>query len=139
MNQSVATPLKRTVAAESTNQKPRSTIRKQYEQISKTCKWWYCKITPPGYKWKPKSRTVNVETNVSMHLGTKSRTTNILEPMTLRKSTVSNTPSSSNYLAARRDILFVIDSGCSKHMTGNLNLLSNSVEQFLGTVKFGND
>ncbi|GJU54297.1 retrovirus-related pol polyprotein from transposon TNT 1-94 [Tanacetum coccineum] len=33
VNQSVATPLKRTVAAESTNQKPRSTIRKQYEQI----------------------------------------------------------------------------------------------------------
>ncbi|GJU62973.1 hypothetical protein Tco_1244808 [Tanacetum coccineum] len=31
VNQSVATPLKRTVAAESTNQKPRSTIRKQYE------------------------------------------------------------------------------------------------------------
>ncbi|GJX21168.1 retrovirus-related pol polyprotein from transposon TNT 1-94 [Tanacetum coccineum] len=37
VNQSVATPLKRTVAAESTNQKPRSIIRKQYEQISKTC------------------------------------------------------------------------------------------------------
>ncbi|GJV91371.1 hypothetical protein Tco_1539184 [Tanacetum coccineum] len=75
MNQPAATPLKRTVVAESTNQKPRSTIRKQYEQISKTCKWWYCKITPPGYKWKPKSRTVNVEPNVSMHLGTKSSVT----------------------------------------------------------------
>ncbi|GKB22420.1 putative ribonuclease H-like domain-containing protein, partial [Tanacetum coccineum] len=36
-------------------------------------------------------------------------------------------------------ILFIIDSGCSKHMTGNLKLLSNFVEQFLGTVKFGND
>ncbi|GKE58629.1 hypothetical protein Tco_1497814, partial [Tanacetum coccineum] len=33
VNQSVATSLKRTVASESTNQKPRSTIRKQYEQI----------------------------------------------------------------------------------------------------------
>ncbi|GJT87555.1 hypothetical protein Tco_1069272 [Tanacetum coccineum] len=32
MNQSVATPLKRTVASESTNQKPRSKIRKQYEE-----------------------------------------------------------------------------------------------------------
>ncbi|GJQ91051.1 retrovirus-related pol polyprotein from transposon TNT 1-94 [Tanacetum coccineum] len=112
VNQSAATPLKRTVAIESTNQKPRSIIRKQYEQISKTCKWWYCKITPPGYKWKPKSSVVNVEPNVSMHLGSKSRTTNILESMTLRKST---------------------------HMTGNLKLLSNFVEKFLGTVKFGND
>ncbi|GJW53464.1 hypothetical protein Tco_0097549 [Tanacetum coccineum] len=103
MNQSVAIALKRTVAAESTNQKPRSTIRKQYEQISMTCKWWYSKITPPGYKWKPKSRTVNVEPNVSMHLGTKSRISNISEPMTIRKSIVSNTPSSSNSFAARRD------------------------------------
>ncbi|GJU37948.1 hypothetical protein Tco_1186302 [Tanacetum coccineum] len=68
VNQSAATPLKRTVAAESTNQKPRSTIRKQYEQIR-----------------------------------TKSRTTNISKPTTLRKFTVSNTPSSSNSFAARRD------------------------------------
>ncbi|GJT27431.1 retrovirus-related pol polyprotein from transposon TNT 1-94 [Tanacetum coccineum] len=36
-------------------------------------------------------------------------------------------------------ILFIIDSGCSKHMTGNLKLLSNIVEKFLGTVKCGND
>nr|GEX71243.1 integrase, catalytic region, zinc finger, CCHC-type, peptidase aspartic, catalytic [Tanacetum cinerariifolium] len=28
---------------------------------------------------------------------------------------------------------------CSKHMTGNLKLLSNFVEKFLGTVKFKND
>ncbi|GJY13558.1 hypothetical protein Tco_0382867 [Tanacetum coccineum] len=34
VNQSTATPLKRIVAAESTNQKPRSTIKKQYEQIN---------------------------------------------------------------------------------------------------------
>ncbi|GJR29254.1 retrovirus-related pol polyprotein from transposon TNT 1-94 [Tanacetum coccineum] len=36
-------------------------------------------------------------------------------------------------------ILFIVDSRCSKHMTGNLKLLTNSVEKFLGTVKFGND
>nr|GEV56650.1 uncharacterized mitochondrial protein AtMg00810-like [Tanacetum cinerariifolium] len=36
-------------------------------------------------------------------------------------------------------ILFIIDSGCSKHMTGNLKLLTNFVEKFLGSVKFGND
>ncbi|GJT48294.1 reverse transcriptase domain-containing protein [Tanacetum coccineum] len=84
MNQSAATPFKRIIAAESTNQKPRSTIRKQYEQISKTCRWWYCKITPPGYKWKPRSPIGNVNTNVSMPLGNASRTANILEPMTPR-------------------------------------------------------
>nr|GFC58410.1 integrase, catalytic region, zinc finger, CCHC-type, peptidase aspartic, catalytic [Tanacetum cinerariifolium] len=36
-------------------------------------------------------------------------------------------------------VLFIIDSGCSKHMTENLKLLINFVEKFLGTVKFGND
>ncbi|GJR93241.1 retrovirus-related pol polyprotein from transposon TNT 1-94 [Tanacetum coccineum] len=36
-------------------------------------------------------------------------------------------------------ILFIVDSGCSKHMTGNLKLLTNFVEKFLGTVKFRND
>nr|GEW73957.1 retrovirus-related Pol polyprotein from transposon TNT 1-94 [Tanacetum cinerariifolium] len=36
-------------------------------------------------------------------------------------------------------ILFIVDSGCTKHMTGNLKLLFNFVEKFLGTVRFGND
>nr|GEX63446.1 integrase, catalytic region, zinc finger, CCHC-type, peptidase aspartic, catalytic [Tanacetum cinerariifolium] len=36
-------------------------------------------------------------------------------------------------------VLFIIDSGCSKHMTGNLKLLINFVEKFMGTVKFRND
>ncbi|GJS60234.1 retrovirus-related pol polyprotein from transposon TNT 1-94 [Tanacetum coccineum] len=36
-------------------------------------------------------------------------------------------------------ILFIVDSGCSKHMTGNLKLLTNFVEKFLGMVNFGND
>nr|GEZ09999.1 retrovirus-related Pol polyprotein from transposon TNT 1-94 [Tanacetum cinerariifolium] len=36
-------------------------------------------------------------------------------------------------------VLFIVDSGCSKHMTGNLKLLINFIEKFLGTVKFGND
>ncbi|GJR63311.1 hypothetical protein Tco_1505473 [Tanacetum coccineum] len=112
VNQFIATPLRRTVALESTNQKPRSTTRKLDEHVSKTCSWWYPKFTPSGYKWKPKSLIVNVNTNVSMPLGNESRIAIILEPMTLR---------------------------CSKHMTGNLKLLNNFVEKFLGTVKFGND
>ncbi|GKE55974.1 retrovirus-related pol polyprotein from transposon TNT 1-94, partial [Tanacetum coccineum] len=70
VNQFVAVPLKKTVTAESTNQKPRSTTKKQYIILI---------------------------------------------------------------------ILFIIDFGCSKHMTGNLKLLSNFVEKFLGTMKYGND
>nr|GEX32120.1 integrase, catalytic region, zinc finger, CCHC-type, peptidase aspartic, catalytic [Tanacetum cinerariifolium] len=36
-------------------------------------------------------------------------------------------------------ILFVVDFGCTKHMTGNLKLFCNFVEKFLGTIRFGND
>nr|GEZ31568.1 hypothetical protein [Tanacetum cinerariifolium] len=65
---SVAKPLKKTVASES-NQKPRNNTRKLYERVSKTCSWWYPKFTPSGYKWKPKSGQENVNPNVSMPLG----------------------------------------------------------------------
>nr|GFA30533.1 hypothetical protein [Tanacetum cinerariifolium] len=113
---SVSKPIKRTVASESI-QNPRNITRKLYERVSKTCSWWYPKFTPSGYKWKPKSRKQNVNPNTSMPLGSVSRTANILEHMTSRCSTVSNTPLSSNSFAARKD--------CPIHLSG--------------TVKFGND
>ncbi|GKA43200.1 retrovirus-related pol polyprotein from transposon TNT 1-94 [Tanacetum coccineum] len=36
-------------------------------------------------------------------------------------------------------VLWYLDSGCSKHMTGNHSQLMNFVSKFLGTVRFGND
>nr|GEV08035.1 ribonuclease H-like domain-containing protein [Tanacetum cinerariifolium] len=36
-------------------------------------------------------------------------------------------------------ILFIVDSGCTKHMTGNITLLCNLVEKYLGIVRLGND
>ncbi|GJU49665.1 retrovirus-related pol polyprotein from transposon TNT 1-94 [Tanacetum coccineum] len=36
-------------------------------------------------------------------------------------------------------VLWVVDSGCSKHMTGDRSLLRNFVEKFMGTVRFRND
>nr|GEX43243.1 hypothetical protein [Tanacetum cinerariifolium] len=103
VNQSVAKPLRRTVASESTNKKPGHTTRKLCEHVSKACSWWYSKFTPPGYKWKPKSQTGNVNPNVSRPLGNASRTANILEPMTPRCSNVLNTTLYSTSFAARRD------------------------------------
>nr|GEY63257.1 hypothetical protein [Tanacetum cinerariifolium] len=97
---SVEKPLKKTVDSES-NQKPRNITRKLYECVSKKCSWWYPKFTPSGYKWKPKSDKENVHPNTSMPLGNASRTTNILEHMTSRRFTVSNTPLSSNSFTAR--------------------------------------
>ncbi|GKE40782.1 retrovirus-related pol polyprotein from transposon TNT 1-94 [Tanacetum coccineum] len=36
-------------------------------------------------------------------------------------------------------VLWYLDSGCSKHMTGDRSQLTNFVNKFLGTVKLGND
>nr|GEV23801.1 hypothetical protein [Tanacetum cinerariifolium] len=73
---SVAKPLKKTVASES-NKKPRNNVRKLYERFGKIYKWSYIKFTPSGYMWKPKSLTGNVNLNVSMPLGNASRTANV--------------------------------------------------------------
>nr|GEW28935.1 hypothetical protein [Tanacetum cinerariifolium] len=139
VNQFVAKPLRRTIASESTNQKPRQTNRKLYEHVSKACSWWYPKFTPPGYKWKPKSKIGNVNPNVSMPLGNASRTANILEPMTPGIPLCQIPHCTLILLQLIEIILFIIDSGCSKQMTRNLKLLTNFVEKFMGTVKFGND
>nr|GEW91957.1 hypothetical protein [Tanacetum cinerariifolium] len=99
---SVTKPIKRIVASKS-NQKPRIFTRKLYEHVSKKCSWWYPKFTPLGYKWKPKSGKENINPNISMPLGNAYKTANVMNPMTSRRSTVSNTPLSSNSFAARRD------------------------------------
>nr|GFA91036.1 integrase, catalytic region, zinc finger, CCHC-type, peptidase aspartic, catalytic [Tanacetum cinerariifolium] len=100
---------------------------------------WYPKFTPSGYIWKPKSGKENVKLNVCMPLGKASRTANVMDTMTFRRSIVSNTPLLLMFLQLVEIVLFIVDSGCSKHMTGNLKLLINFVEKFLGTVKFRND
>ncbi|GJS58901.1 hypothetical protein Tco_0653685 [Tanacetum coccineum] len=116
VNQSVATPFRRTVVSESTNQKSRSTIRKLYEHVSKTCSWWYPKFTPSRYKWKPKSLIVNVNTNVSMPLGNESRTANILEPMTPR------------YVVPAGKVIIIVS-------TGRVSLVPTGSVLSLGRVK----
>nr|GFB68192.1 hypothetical protein [Tanacetum cinerariifolium] len=98
----VAKPIKKIVASES-NKKPRNFTRKIYEHVSNTCSWWYPKCTPSGYIWKPKTKKENIIPNVSTPLGNATRTANVMDTMTSRCSTVSNTPLFSNSFAARRD------------------------------------
>nr|GEW09513.1 hypothetical protein [Tanacetum cinerariifolium] len=43
------------------------------------------------------------------------------------------------YIFSEHICLWIIDSGCSKHMTGNRALLTNFMEKFFGTVRFGNN
>ncbi|GJT16630.1 retrovirus-related pol polyprotein from transposon TNT 1-94 [Tanacetum coccineum] len=126
-NKSVATPHKKTVASDTTIQKSKSYYKELYENTNQEWKWWIAKKCPSGYKWTqkphrtkkiwmPKIRKEDVSTSISPTIDIVSRITNIVQL-----------------------ILFIVDSGCTKHMTGNLKLLCNFVEKFLGTVRFGND
>nr|GEY63997.1 hypothetical protein [Tanacetum cinerariifolium] len=45
----------------------------------------------------------------------------------------------SNNSESYSDLFMVVNSGCSKHMTGNLKLFINFVWKFMGTVRFRND
>ncbi|GKA24884.1 hypothetical protein Tco_0710917 [Tanacetum coccineum] len=68
-------------------------------------------FTEVGFKWKPTGRTFTIVGNSC--------------PLTRFTST--------------NIVLWYLDSGCSKHMTGNRSQLMNFVSKFLGTVRFGND
>ncbi|GJW50696.1 retrovirus-related pol polyprotein from transposon TNT 1-94 [Tanacetum coccineum] len=50
---------------------------------------------------------------------------------------VAKTPKATNKVIQL--ILWIVNSGCSKYMTGNLQLLRNFVEKFIGAVRFEND
>ncbi|GJZ57974.1 retrovirus-related pol polyprotein from transposon TNT 1-94 [Tanacetum coccineum] len=115
-NKSVATYHKKTVASESTITNSKSYYRMLYEKTSKAWKWWIEQQCPSGYKWVPKTkmkwvpkvRNESVQNKVSFAIDNASRITNIVQL-----------------------ILFIVNSGCTKHMTGNLSLLCNLVEKYL--------
>ncbi|GJV50713.1 retrovirus-related pol polyprotein from transposon TNT 1-94 [Tanacetum coccineum] len=110
-NKSVATPHKKTVASESTITNSKSYYRMLYKKTSKAWKWWIAQQCPSAYTWVPKTKRKWVP-----KVRNESVTKKIVQL-----------------------ILFIVDSGCTKHMTGNLSLLCNFVEKYLGTVRFGND
>ncbi|GKC78482.1 hypothetical protein Tco_1129256 [Tanacetum coccineum] len=92
-----------------------------YENTNQEWKWWIAKRCPSGYTWTQKPL----------------RTKKIWMPK-IRKDDVSSNISPTIDIIVQL-ILFIVDSGCTKHMTGNLKLLCNFVEKFLGTVCFGNE
>ncbi|GJR27515.1 retrovirus-related pol polyprotein from transposon TNT 1-94 [Tanacetum coccineum] len=114
-NKSVATPHKKTVASDTTIQKSKSYYKKLYENTNQEWKWWIAKRCPSGYTW----------------------TQSLLGPK--RYGCLKSGKMMYHQILIVQLILFIVDSGCTKHMTGNLKLLCNFVEKFLGTVRFGND
>ncbi|GJX75263.1 hypothetical protein Tco_0313858 [Tanacetum coccineum] len=117
-NKSVATPHKKTVASESTTINSKSYYRMLYKKTSKAWKWWIAQQCPSAYTWVPKIKRkwVPKVPNESVNKKVSFAIDNIVQL-----------------------ILFIVDSGCTKHMTGNLSLLCNFVEKYLGTIRFGND
>nr|GEU59255.1 retrovirus-related Pol polyprotein from transposon TNT 1-94 [Tanacetum cinerariifolium] len=89
------------------------------------------------YSRKPKESINNVL--VSKSKINKSLSANKKEPNKSWGSTVFNVPSSSIDECRLSKLFSGLDSGCSKHMTGDRSQLINFVDKFLGTVKFGND
>ncbi|GKA91002.1 hypothetical protein Tco_0812872, partial [Tanacetum coccineum] len=82
-------------------------------------------FTKIRYNWRPTGRTFTLVGNVCPL--TKITATNKVpfrEPIPLEVVQI---------------VLWYLDSGCSKHMTGYRSQLTNFIHKFLGTVKFSND
>nr|GEU43426.1 Gag-Pol polyprotein [Tanacetum cinerariifolium] len=99
-------------------------------------------------------RHATFKENVSSNMVTESSTGLVHTTRTRRPQPKGNTrnarvPSASKSSEVKKivtvkdhrypNLSVVVDSGCSKHMTGNIKLLINFVWKFLGTVRFGND
>ncbi|GJR45641.1 integrase, catalytic region, zinc finger, CCHC-type containing protein [Tanacetum coccineum] len=108
------------------------------------------------FKLKNKLQTVNKGNNVNTKFDKfeTSRTLLCVESSnSVRRQKSKSTKSNDRVLKNKSDkrpyahvrkmssslVLWTVDSGCSKHMTGNLQLLRNFVEKFMGIVHFRND
>ncbi|GKC28119.1 hypothetical protein Tco_1035413 [Tanacetum coccineum] len=115
-------------------------------------------FTKIRYKWRPTERTFTLVRNACpLTRITATNKVPLREPIPLEvvaqesvvtkvytrrpKIPKSNGSSSKPKIAKSvvQTVLWYLDPGCSKHMTGDRSQLTNFVHKFLGTVKFGND
>ncbi|GJW11522.1 integrase, catalytic region, zinc finger, CCHC-type containing protein [Tanacetum coccineum] len=82
---------------------------------------------------KPDVESKNVALNTTVQ--SKSLDTT---PVVSKAKIVMDTPLSAKNKVVQI-VLWIVDSGCSKHITGDRSLLINFVEKFIGTVCFRND
>nr|GEV46837.1 hypothetical protein [Tanacetum cinerariifolium] len=102
-------------------------------------------FTEIGLKWKPTGRTFTIVGNERPL--TRFTLTKVVHPKENNDvSCVTQIPGIMVYSRRPKSlnsvvqiVILYLDSGCSKHMTGNRSQLTNFVDKFLGTVKFGND
>ncbi|GJV51675.1 retrovirus-related pol polyprotein from transposon TNT 1-94 [Tanacetum coccineum] len=111
-------------------------------------------FTNIGYIWRPTGRTftivgnacplTRITTTTEVPLRKSSALDNktpkpVITLVYSRKPRKSKTSVPINNYKVVQIVLWYLDSGCSKHMTGDRSQLTNFVNKFLGTVKFGND
>ncbi|GJV15875.1 hypothetical protein Tco_1361198 [Tanacetum coccineum] len=111
-------------------------------------------FTNIGYIWRPTGRTFTIVgntcplTRITITFEVPLRKPTALDNETpkpvvtivyLRKPRKSKTNVPVSKSKVIQIILWYLDSGCSKHMTGDRSQLTNFVNKFLGTVKFKND
>ncbi|GKA94379.1 retrovirus-related pol polyprotein from transposon TNT 1-94 [Tanacetum coccineum] len=87
-------------------------------KIATSRKWQKWFEYQPCFNWTPKSKTAQSTPSVS------------------KSCTSGRTKSKTPMIQL---VLWIGYSGCSKHMTGNLKLLRNFIEKFMGIVRFRND
>ncbi|GJS73910.1 retrovirus-related pol polyprotein from transposon TNT 1-94 [Tanacetum coccineum] len=92
--------------------------------------------------WKPTGKVITTTTEVHLRKPTALDNETSKPVVTLvysRKPRKSKTNIPDSKSKVIQIVLWYLDSGCSKHMTGDRSQLTNFVNKFLGTVKFGND
>ncbi|GJX39841.1 retrovirus-related pol polyprotein from transposon TNT 1-94 [Tanacetum coccineum] len=111
-------------------------------------------FTTIGYIWRPTGRTFTIVGNACpLTRITTTTEAPLRKPVVLDNETSkpavtlvysrkprnskTNVPVSKSKVV--QIVLWYLDSGCSKHMTRDRSQLTNFVNKFLGTVKFGND
>ncbi|GJY06539.1 integrase, catalytic region, zinc finger, CCHC-type containing protein [Tanacetum coccineum] len=109
-------------------------------EVHTSRKWQKWFEIQPKFSWSPKcviakmtSRVTKGRDNAASH----SKTSVTVKKWVAKPSTLPFVFSS--YVAVIQLVLWIVDSGCSKHMTGNLKILRNFIEKFMGRVRFGND
>ncbi|GJX31253.1 retrovirus-related pol polyprotein from transposon TNT 1-94 [Tanacetum coccineum] len=107
--------------------------------LSKTQRVWKATgklFADIGYQWRPTGKKLTLG---KLDCGSQWRPTGkkfaLGEICQLTKLSVK----CSTLYANQQVMLWYLDSGCSKHMTGNRSKLMNFVEKFIGSVRFGND
>ncbi|GJU06042.1 hypothetical protein Tco_1122472 [Tanacetum coccineum] len=113
-------------------------------------------FTTVGYHWKPTGRIFPLGAQCPLTRNTKPKVVPVkqwkptgrliplggqcplVRPTALNRGTMPADPQGNNTPVVQI-VLWYLDSGCSKHMTGDRSRLRNFVKKFIGTVRFEND